>query len=107
MMRHAGYLLAHQPVTDPMDWWAKLVYSMSLFCVYVASTLSHSFHTFRVVYVVWRVIDHCSIYVLIAGTYTPLALITLGHTATGIGLCVAQWVRPPPLGRSRSEVEKH
>jgi channel protein (hemolysin III family) len=36
--------------------------------------------------------DHCSIYVLIAGTYTPLALITLGHTATGIGLCVAQWV---------------
>ena len=38
----------------------------------------------------FRIIDHSCIYVLIAGTYTPFCLITLGE-AGGIPLCIAVW----------------
>lgn len=34
--------------------------------------------------------DHCAIYLLIAGTYTPFALVGLGG-ATGLGLLAAVW----------------
>jgi hemolysin III len=38
-----------------------------------------------------RTLDHIAIYFLIAGTYTPVALITL-HSRLGWGLLVAVWL---------------
>lgn len=52
------------------------IFGSSLVLMYAASTLFHSIpmpNTKRV----FRVLDHCLIYVLIAGTYTPFTLVTL------------------------------
>ena len=64
-----------------------LVYGISLVLLYLASTLYHSFRNLRVK-AVFKAIDHAAIYVLIAGNYTPFALIplhgSLGWTIFGI-----------------------
>lgn len=54
---------------------SALVYGISLILLYLASTLYHSFR--GKVKDVFKVIDHAAIYVLIAGNYTPFALIPL------------------------------
>ncbi|WP_443868714.1 PAQR family membrane homeostasis protein TrhA [Mitsuokella multacida] len=53
-----------------------LVYGISLILLYLASTLYHSFTNLKVKSV-FKVIDHAAIFVLIAGNYTPFALIPL------------------------------
>jgi hemolysin III len=54
------------------------IYGLSLLAVYVSSTLTHALSPGR-----WKDrfhnIDQIAIYLLIAGTYTPLALIALRH----------------------------
>lgn len=57
-----------------------LVFSASLFLLYLASTLYHSALD-PVAKVRLKVLDHCAIYLLIAGTYTPFTLVTLRGTS--------------------------
>ncbi len=52
------------------------VFSGTLVLVYVCSTLYHSLVRTRARHVL-RIIDHSAIYLLIAGTYTPFALVSL------------------------------
>lgn len=52
------------------------IYGGSLILLYLCSTLYHSF-TFTKARNVFRRLDHCSIFLLIAGTYTPYTLITV------------------------------
>ncbi len=52
------------------------IYGISLIVLYAASTFYHSARNPEL-RTRMRVFDHASIYVLIAGTYTPFALITL------------------------------
>lgn len=52
------------------------IYGASLIALFTASTLYHSFNAPRVKRVL-RVIDHASIYLLIAGSYTPFMLVNL------------------------------
>ncbi|MFA5844204.1 MAG: hemolysin III family protein [Coriobacteriia bacterium] len=52
------------------------VYGSTLVLLYTASTLYHSVTHERAKHVL-KVIDHASIYMLIAGTYTPFTLVTL------------------------------
>ena len=51
------------------------IYGAALFLLYGTSTLYHSLRGRAKP--ILRKLDHCSIYVLIAGTYTPFALVTL------------------------------
>ena len=60
---------------DPWRITAFAVYGASLVLLYSASTLYHS--TRGRMKAVFRKIDHAAIYLLIAGTYTPFALVTL------------------------------
>lgn len=53
------------------------VYGASLIILYTMSTLYHAI-TARTAKAILRIFDHCTIYVLIAGTYTPFCLILLG-----------------------------
>jgi hemolysin III len=53
------------------------VYGVTLVALYAASTLYHAFRRPEVKRVL-RVLDHCAIYLLIAGTYTPFVLVGLG-----------------------------
>lgn len=58
-----------------------LVYGISLFLLYLASTLYHSLSfCSQKVQNVFQILDHCAIYLLIAGNYTPFALIALYGT---------------------------
>lgn len=56
-----------------------IIYGVSLIILYTMSTLYHSFKPNRAKKV-FRVFDHCSIFLLIAGSYTPFTLITLNGT---------------------------
>ncbi|MGL4821150.1 MAG: PAQR family membrane homeostasis protein TrhA [Bacilli bacterium] len=55
---------------------AAAVFGSSMFILYVCSTLLHSI-THPKVKRVFEVLDHASIYLLIAGSYTPFVLIIL------------------------------
>ncbi len=69
----------------------SLVYGVSLFIMYTMSTLYHAF-TNQKLKKVFRIFDHTSIYLLIAGSYTPISVIALGHTSKGAILCIAVWI---------------
>ncbi|MGJ8732559.1 MAG: PAQR family membrane homeostasis protein TrhA [Cellulophaga sp.] len=56
--------------------FSLVVYGASIIVLYTASTLYHAATT-KALKEKYRILDHSSIYVLIAGTYTPVALITL------------------------------
>jgi len=60
---------------DPWKIVSFSIYGAMLFVLYTLSTLYHS--TRGKVKDVFRKLDHCSIYLLIAGTYTPFTLVTL------------------------------
>jgi hemolysin III len=65
------------------------VFGSSLVLLYTASTLYHSIQTSRARPIL-RLLDHSSIYLLIAGTYTPIALRKL-PAATGAVLLAVLW----------------
>lgn len=56
--------------------FSVLVYSISSIMLYLVSCLYHSFKHNNAKRV-FRIIDHCTIYLLIAGTYTPICLLKL------------------------------
>ena len=60
---------------DPWKIVSFSIYGATLFALYTLSTLYHSFR--GKVRRVFQKLDHCSIYLLIAGTYTPFALVSL------------------------------
>jgi hemolysin III len=52
------------------------IYGTTLFILYMASTLYHGFQHPRLKRI-FKIFDHASIYLLIAGTYTPFILVSL------------------------------
>ena len=60
---------------------AAAIYGCSLILLYTMSCLYHSFRPNKAKRV-FRVFDHCTIFILIFGSYTPFTLITL-HGTTG------------------------
>jgi hemolysin III len=61
---------------DPWQVVSASVFVVALVLLYTISTLYHAVPRPRAK--AWlRVLDHCAIYVLIAGTYTPFALVSL------------------------------
>jgi hemolysin III len=65
------------------------IYGASLVALYAASTLYHAFQTPRLKRL-FRVVDHAAIYLLIAGTYTPVTLVSLDGL-WGWGLFALVW----------------
>ncbi|ALV21791.1 putative membrane protein hemolysin III [Carnobacterium antarcticum] len=66
------------------------IFGASLILLYLCSTLYHSL-IFTRARKLFKIFDHSSIYVLIAGSYTPLCLITIGG-AKGWALFYVVWV---------------
>ncbi len=61
---------------DPLKVTAGAIFGSTLVLLYLASSLYHSVSSHRVKSF-FQVVDHSAIYLLIAGTYTPLTLISL------------------------------
>lgn len=70
----------------------SVVYGCSMLLLYTFSTLYHSLVP-GTAKKVFQIIDHCTIYVLIAGTYTPILLTAFvpDFPVVGWGLLVLQW----------------
>ncbi|MEM1090207.1 MAG: hemolysin III family protein [Pseudomonadota bacterium] len=76
---------------DPWMITSFAVFGLSMVLLYTMSTLYHSFQP-PDLKALFKVLDHISIYVLIAGTYTPYMLVTLrdgnGWIIMGIIWCL-------------------
>ncbi|UXH76043.1 PAQR family membrane homeostasis protein TrhA [Roseateles amylovorans] len=81
-------LLQTWPTGSPLKRMVALVFVLSVVGLYAASTMCHSTRGPRQAW--WARLDHAGIFVLIAGTVTPFALLTVGG---GFGWCVtiAAW----------------
>ena len=71
---------------------SSIIYGVTLIILYTMSTLYHSL-AINNAKRVFRIIDHCSIFLLIAGTYTPFTLVAfkqpLGYILFGIVWAIA------------------
>ena len=70
---------------------AVSVYAVSMLCLYTASTVYHSLYTGVQGRLFLRKLDHVMIYFLIAGTYTPVCLISLEGTLSGRVMLIVIW----------------
>jgi hemolysin III len=66
---------------DPVRVASFSIYRATLCLLYLASTLYHS--TRGRAKRVFRKLDHCAIYLMIAGTYTPFAILTMDRAWGG------------------------
>lgn len=74
-----GLLVLVERALEHGDGWhlaSYLVYGLCMFALFAASTAYHTARP-RSLRMRLRTLDHAAIYLLIAGTYTPFALITL------------------------------
>ncbi|MBQ7104330.1 MAG: hemolysin III family protein [Bacilli bacterium] len=69
---------------------SSCIYGTSLIILYLMSCLYHALARNKAKKV-FRVFDHCSIFLLIAGTYTPFLLITIGGVK-GIIMMFIMWI---------------
>lgn len=81
MMGIAGLVLLISFSKNKTDWslFSVILYGLSIILLFSASAFYHSVKGERRKHY-FRIIDHVSIYVLIAGTYTPVALIGLNES---------------------------
>lgn len=69
---------------------AMTVFMISMVLLYAASTIYHSVNCSGRILRIFRKMDHMMIFVLIAGTYTPVCLLTLPKPS-GLMLLTAVW----------------
>ena len=66
------------------------IFIVSMILLYAASTTYHTFDLSPQINSILKKIDHCMIFILIAGSYTPVCLVVL-HGMTGYTLMVIVW----------------
>jgi len=74
---------------DPWRIAASSVYGFSMIALFLSSTLYHALHRSPNKHI-YKLLDHCAIYLLIAGTYTPFLLVAL-RSSTGWWLFGIIW----------------
>lgn len=72
----AGLVLGIIKANNGLSLFAILIYMISSIILYLVSCLYHSLKRNNAKRI-FRIIDHCSIFILIAGTYTPIVLLKL------------------------------
>ena len=95
---HGGAVLVALPAgvvltllaSGPLATTATQIYSISLVALFGTSAAYHLFARSQRVQHVMQRADHCMVYVLIAGTYTPVCLLALPRTM-GITLLSVVW----------------
>jgi len=85
-----GGAAALQQAQTPTQWWSVLVYSTTLCLLFLASTLYHAVHHSHLK--PWlQKLDHASIYLFIAGSYTPFLFVSLQDSAWKWPLFAMVW----------------
>jgi hemolysin III len=76
-------------VGDPWRIAASAIYGATLITLFLASTVYHAMYASRH-REIFKLLDHCAIYLLIAGTYTPFLLVAM-RSNTGWWLFGTIW----------------
>lgn len=71
--------------------FALLFFSFSIILLYSMSTIYHGLRKDSLSKKVMRIVDHCTIYFFIAGTYTPICIISLSKSFYGYIILILQW----------------
>lgn len=69
----------------------SIVYGLSLIMLYTMSTLYHAIVSQKAKEIL-RIFDHTSIFLLIAGSYTPFCLVALEGNTRGLMVAVVVWI---------------
>lgn len=69
---------------------SMFIFCASMFLLYAASTTYHTFNLTKRINIGLKKCDHMMIFVMIAGSYTPVCLIVLGNRS-GYLLCATVW----------------
>ena len=75
---------------DPVTVISITIFMISMILLYTASTLYHTFGVGEHYIPLLKKLDHCMIFILIAGSYTPVCLISLRNLG-GIPLLLCVW----------------
>lgn len=86
----ALFLRAGLSTLTELHWLSYMLYGASATLLYLASTLYHSVRAGLEQRMRLRKFDHSMIYVLIAGTYTPICLLAIPHMG-GIIMTIVIW----------------
>lgn len=70
--------------------FSMLIFSLSMLLLYTASTVYHTFDLGRRINRILKKCDHMMIFVMIAGSYTPVCLVVL-HNKSGYIMCASVW----------------
>lgn len=68
-----------------------LIFVITIIDVYFVSSLYHSTPLDSFNKKLFRVLDHCTIYLLIAGTYTPICVVLMSEHIIGLIMLVLEW----------------
>jgi hemolysin III len=91
LLAFAGLITLVVYASEDGNFWQLLsfsIYGSTLLLLYLCSTLYHALSGRAKA--VFQRLDHCAIYLLIAGSYTPFALVTL-HGRLGWALFAVNW----------------
>ncbi|MDR2509848.1 MAG: hemolysin III family protein [Spirochaetaceae bacterium] len=86
VLRALGYIGGHAGGARAVA--AFSLYAATLIILFLASTLYHALSGSAKK--IFRILDHCAIYLLIAGTYTPVCTRLLPRDA-GLAIIIAEW----------------
>lgn len=86
----ATIVLANKALTNSstIELISYIIFGISMFCLYFASTMYHVWPTHKGFL---KKMDHSSIFLLIAGTYTPIVLVAIGGKL-GWTIFAIQWI---------------
>ncbi len=70
---------------DPYRVVSASIFGSSMVVLYTMSSIYHGLSPKLMAKKVFQVIDHCSVFFLIAGTYTPICLVGLREYSTALG----------------------
>ena len=69
-----------------------LIFGITALAVYTISGVYHYLDKDNKLKKIFRVIDHCPIYILIAGTYTPICFVIMDIHYVGLIMLIVEWV---------------
>ena len=69
-----------------------LIFGITALAVYTISGVYHYLDKDNKAKKIFRVIDHCTIYLLIAGTYTPICFVLMDIHIVGLIMLIIEWV---------------
>ncbi|MGN1060901.1 MAG: hemolysin III family protein [Candidatus Coproplasma sp.] len=84
----AFVLVSYNPSTN--KYAAVAIYSFSMITLFTISSIYHFLRRNRAKKV-FRILDHCTIFLLIAGCYTPFCLISFYSSPLGIAMFCVEW----------------